>query len=255
MKFFVLVVFFVSLHSADAVISATHLRESSNRTYTMAQHLKKSPMLMQVEYELSLEAKDVVIDKIVLGAIVGIGGSTWGFDRCLMQQFLLGTLKGITCGGCCIWGCIDFFLLAFNLLTMAPNIDMFGLKATFKPGTITNGCYVFLAVYIINMFIHVWSRPKEPKAEFSSGLRRNVSMSFAGQPTKAEIQAIFKKFDKDGNGLLDRQEMEDGLKYLGIPQELWASIIKNHDKNEDGQIDINEFAAAFQNGAQWGPRQ
>jgi len=258
MKFCLVLAFLFASQGAHGVslVRQTHaavethtvsLNSTNSLKYTVAEHIMKSPLLMQVQYELSLQGKDAIVDKIVLGIVVAFCGSTFGIDRCLMGQFLLGTAKGITCGGCCIWGCIDFFLLAWNLLIMAPTIDVFFMKATFKEGTVTNGCYVFLGCYVLNCILNAM-KPASTGPEIQSGIRRNVSMSVAGPPAQNEIQEIFKKFDKDNNGKLDREELEAALKHLGVPQDQWDTAIKLADKNGDGEIDIDEFSAAFAEG-------
>jgi hypothetical protein len=230
---------------------AVSLNSTNSLKYTVAEHIMNSPMLMQVQYELTLLKTEVVVDKIILGVVVAFGGSFWGVDRCLMRQVLLGTLKGVTCGGCGVWACIDAVLIIYNLLIMAPTIDVLYMKATFKEGTITYGCYAFLAAWVLNVVLQNclnFMKPKGTGSEIQSGVRRNLSVRLAGPPAQDEIQEIFKKFDKDNNGMLDREELEAALKHLGVPQDQWDTAIAMADKNKDGTIDIDEFSQAFAEG-------
>ena len=45
-------------------------------------------------------------------------------------------------------------------------------------------------------------------------------------PSAADIEAAFKKFDKDGSGKIDRSELENLLKELGLPADQTADITK-----------------------------
>lgn len=54
-------------------------------------------------------------------------------------------------------------------------------------------------------------------------------------------------FDKNGNGILTREEFALGLKKLGIgiPFEKIKIMVQYIDKNENGTISIDEFISAL----------
>ena len=58
------------------------------------------------------------------------------------------------------------------------------------------------------------------------------------------IQA-FQHFDDNSNGFITPDEIEKALKTLGGATSAAdaAEMVKKHDKNDDGQIDYNEFLA------------
>ncbi len=59
-----------------------------------------------------------------------------------------------------------------------------------------------------------------------------------------ELKIAFNKFDKDGSGSIDKQELADLSKELGseLTEEQLQNALKDLDLNGDGVIDIDEFA-------------
>ena len=61
------------------------------------------------------------------------------------------------------------------------------------------------------------------------------------------IKYAFERFDTDGSGMLSHAELEDVLRHMGEP--LSAREIKRLigivDRNNDGQVDMNEFMAVI----------
>jgi Ca2+-binding EF-hand superfamily protein len=52
----------------------------------------------------------------------------------------------------------------------------------------------------------------------------------------------FMKFDTDGNGKISPDEFRAVLdKDFKYSEEVWKQIVKLADKNNDGEIDFNEF--------------
>jgi hypothetical protein len=64
---------------------------------------------------------------------------------------------------------------------------------------------------------------------------------------EAELAAIFSAFDADGSGKIDADEMVEALARAGKPMERdeVEKIVKTVDKNNDGEIDLDEFKAIF----------
>merc|ERR1712097_29224 len=61
------------------------------------------------------------------------------------------------------------------------------------------------------------------------------------------IKFAFERFDKDGSGKLSHAELEDVLTHMGEPltgREI-KRLIQIVDRNNDGEIDINEFMATM----------
>lgn len=61
-----------------------------------------------------------------------------------------------------------------------------------------------------------------------------------GVDTEAEIRAMFKVFDMDGNGFISSEEFKWTMMNLGqqLTEEEVEEIIKTADLNGDGQIDL-----------------
>ena len=64
---------------------------------------------------------------------------------------------------------------------------------------------------------------------------------------KKELQRMFKALDKDGNGMLDRQELIDGYEMIfgeAVDLEKIDEIFRTVDTDNSGFIDYNEFLVA-----------
>jgi Ca2+-binding EF-hand superfamily protein len=64
-----------------------------------------------------------------------------------------------------------------------------------------------------------------------------------------QLLQVFKKFDKDGNGLLTADEIMNTMKSLGIEissQDV-KELVKEMDENNDGKISYEEFLNAWNN--------
>jgi Ca2+-binding EF-hand superfamily protein len=62
-----------------------------------------------------------------------------------------------------------------------------------------------------------------------------------------KLLQVFKKFDKDGNGLLTADEIMNTMKSLGfeIRLEDVKELVKEMDENNDGKISYEEFLNAW----------
>lgn len=72
--------------------------------------------------------------------------------------------------------------------------------------------------------------------------------NFATQEETQELRAIFKAFDKNGDGQLSREEIEDGLCHVLTPKEAKEKIndlIDELDFDQNGKIEYEEFIRTF----------
>ena len=60
-----------------------------------------------------------------------------------------------------------------------------------------------------------------------------------------ELEEKFKLFDKDGNGFIDREELQTVMRQLGekLTDDEIEEMIQDADNNGDGMIDYKEFVA------------
>ena len=60
-----------------------------------------------------------------------------------------------------------------------------------------------------------------------------------------ELEERFKLFDRDGNGLIDRDELQQVMRQLGekLTDDEIEEMIQEADRNGDGMIDYKEFVA------------
>lgn len=67
----------------------------------------------------------------------------------------------------------------------------------------------------------------------------------AGPDDIKELKEIFLAIDKNGDGTLSFEEIEEGLKQLKIPNyDDILEVLKEADTDKSGQIDYTEFIAA-----------
>lgn len=63
----------------------------------------------------------------------------------------------------------------------------------------------------------------------------------------AELRRVFQMFDRNGDGLITKQELCDSLENLGIyiPEAELAAMIEKIDVNGDGSVDADEFGTLY----------
>ncbi|CAH8351154.1 unnamed protein product [Eruca vesicaria subsp. sativa] len=63
----------------------------------------------------------------------------------------------------------------------------------------------------------------------------------------SELKRVFQTFDKNGDGRITKQELNDSLENLGIyiPDKDLTQMIHNIDTNHDGCLDIEEFESLY----------
>jgi calcium-dependent protein kinase len=60
--------------------------------------------------------------------------------------------------------------------------------------------------------------------------------------TKGNIKAAFQTFDKDQSGKISVAELKAALDSSGsLDSALWTALIREADRNSDGEIDLDEF--------------
>lgn len=60
--------------------------------------------------------------------------------------------------------------------------------------------------------------------------------------TKGNVKAVFETFDKDGSGKISVAELKAALDSSGsLDNALWSALIREADRNLDGEIDLDEF--------------
>ncbi|XP_062226038.1 probable calcium-binding protein CML22 [Phragmites australis] len=85
--------------------------------------------------------------------------------------------------------------------------------------------------------------PPSPKKMSSSGQQQAAG----SQADAAELAPVFELFDRDGDGRITREELEDSLGKLGmpVPGDELASMIARIDANGDGCVDVEEFGELY----------
>jgi TM2 domain-containing membrane protein YozV len=107
----------------------------SNSTGSMRSGLTSA--LKKLEYELNIgDGTDATQKSKVRLALLSqfFFFGFFGFDRCYMDQYLLGAIKCLTGGGFAIWAILDFMVVFWNMMTSKTSISMLGFAATFKQG-------------------------------------------------------------------------------------------------------------------------
>lgn len=183
-----------------------------------------------------------------------------GIDRCFVGSYVTGTLKGLTLGGLGFWSLLDFAIVVINALSMSPSINVLGLHANFTKESISPAymaailCLTFHIIHVALAHCTHRGREKVVVIRDHSAARMPTLMSRAlrvggmlpNQPSLPEINAVFKKMDLDGNGVLDQSELKSGLESLGCTDEIVDAMIKQADIDGDGKINLAEFIMALQ---------
>ncbi|XP_042466648.1 calmodulin-like protein 3 [Zingiber officinale] len=63
----------------------------------------------------------------------------------------------------------------------------------------------------------------------------------------SELKRVFQMFDRDGDGSITKEELQESLKNLGIQtaEEELAAMIEKIDANGDGRVDVEEFGELY----------
>lgn len=66
----------------------------------------------------------------------------------------------------------------------------------------------------------------------------------------AMLKEMFKKFDKDGNGTIDKEELKSTMRnelFIPVSEKDVVEMIKDSDLNGDGKINYEEFLLIMKN--------
>ncbi|CAH1778579.1 unnamed protein product [Owenia fusiformis] len=80
--------------------------------------------------------------------------------------------------------------------------------------------------------------------EFDASVHRKASVrnKFSeAEENKTYLRGIFNQYDADGNGFIDHNEATTILKSFGFEEKEIDKLIKDHDTNNDGKLDYEEF--------------
>ncbi|CAN6239973.1 unnamed protein product [Urochloa humidicola] len=88
--------------------------------------------------------------------------------------------------------------------------------------------------------------PPSPK-KMSSSEQQQQKAGSGGRADAAELARVFELFDKNGDGRITREELEESLGKLGmsVAGDELASMIDRIDANGDGCVDVEEFGELY----------
>lgn len=87
-------------------------------------------------------------NKLLLALVSMSGLGTFGCDRCMMGQMTVGIFKAVTFGGCGIWACVDYVVIAVNCLMFWSTLSVVGYDARFQKWSINWAFWVTLFFFI-----------------------------------------------------------------------------------------------------------
>jgi TM2 domain-containing membrane protein YozV len=257
-----------------------NLRVPSNATLTFSQKIWNNAItnLMVNEIEMT-KAEPPKVNK-ALYIIFAMMFGFCGCDRCFMGQICLGICKGGTFGGFLIWYFIDYFVAIICGLTKAKEIHMVGYNAVFEPESINHAFYLTIGFLVYNLIcqyngisqiqaqrteqqrqMELLTAAMEANARQAEDIpRRHQSLPYlptaftrnlrkAGlvteRPTVPELIKAFASMDKNGDGQLDHEEIKEGMRAMGVSDEIVDEMIKSADKDGDGKISQTEFLSSM----------
>ena len=104
-----------------------------------------------------------------------------------------------------------------------------------------------IPTYSENSFIELKNFKK--KSKFFNYLKKYITQKLLSKKEKEEISKLFKKLDKNSDGILDKSELLEltGSTLCFIENSQITKFIKKHDLNKNGVIEYSEFMGAMVN--------
>lgn len=254
----------VVFHDASKLkLGFQRFSNTTQPTNTSKHFVALSEQQLEHEFEFTHQARAevVTVSKLMLVVLTSFLGGC-GIDRCFVGSYVMGALKGLTLGGLGIWSLIDFVIVATNALQMSPSINEFGIHANFTKESISpayTAAIVCLALQVITpalvrctatglWMVHVVRDHSAAQMPTLMSRKLRKGGLLPDQPSLPEVNALFKKMDLDGNGVLDKSELKSGLEGLGCTDEIADAMIKQADIDGDGKVNLAEFIMAVRRG-------
>lgn len=261
---------------SGAVLRHTSLRmesgmhaESNSSMFAFSQGLWNNTITNMIRTEIQMpqvKAPEPVnkVAYVVLTMLFGFCGC----DRCYMGQWCLGSVKGLTLGGCFVWAVIDYWIGVINAVSKEKEINALGYQAIWKESTIEPAFIVSIVILLFHVFLQVVNckngydqskqmqelyaeadqQPTISVRERSFALAPTIFMKKLRQagvvtekPSVAELMKQFKHMDKNGDGQLDHDEIKEALTAMGASDADIEEMIKDADADGDGKVSYDEF--------------
>lgn len=256
-------------HTNLRMESVMHSASNSSMMFAFSEGLWNNTITNMIRTEIQMpqaKASEPAnkVAYVVLTMLFGICGC----DRCYMGQWCLGSVKGLTFGGCMIWVFIDYWLGVMNAVTKAKEINALGYQAIWKESTIEPAFIVSIVILLFHVFFQLVQcknvhdqrkgfdelyaesdvQPTITVRERSFALAPTFFMKKLRQagvvtekPTVAELMKQFKHMDKNGDGQLDHDEIKEALAAMGASDDDINQMIKDADTDGDGKVSYDEF--------------
>jgi len=110
-------------------------------------------------------------------------------------------------------------------------------------GFVILGLAILCAVFYVFHSTTMKRKEKRIKEQFSMRMKQSITMkSFSGN-NSAQFHEIFKRIDKDGDGYIERDELQEYMNAKGetMPESDFDALWKSFDTDKSGTIDYLEF--------------
>jgi len=218
------------------------------------------------------------VDKLIWLVLAWLFG-VCGLDRCFMGQICCGVVKGCTLGALGIWALLDYFVALISALTKEKEIHMLGYDAVFEEKSIKYAYYMGIGLLVWTLVdwvvkVQTANKTRQCQAQQQENLETDIPTHHQalvymptrlakglrtvglvpGTPTIPELITAFETIDKDGDGQLDRAELEQAMRDIGASDSTVDEMIKDADVDGDGKISKQEFLESMVKKAET-PRQ
>lgn len=211
----------------------------------------------QVEYELHFSShRDQIptVNKVEL-VLLACAFHLCGCHRCYLGLYITGCCQFLTLGGFMIWGIIDYAIILSNCFEEGDELDLLGMHAKFHKSSISMAYYIAVFLLVMHLFncLMSCSTPERRQNSMQSTLKRVPAGTFRrlrqggllpARPSLQELKALFSHIDTDGDGQLDKSELQKGLVSIGCNEDDIEAMIKEADQDGDGRINFQEFIMA-----------